>query len=123
MLERGAQSYQWKLNHISNINSIYFVSGFRMIGKRGKHNLNYLIVPFTLMVRRSPLILFLVTLHCAIRIHLDLCHLHCVTGPEILTGTGTGTKAGTRNMTGTGPGPGLVRDRDWDRDRERVLDQ
>ena len=31
--------------------------------------------------------------------------MHCVMGPEILTGTGT--KVGTRNMTGPGPGPRL----------------
>ena len=31
------------------------------------------------------------------------CSYHCVTGPEIFTGTGT--KAGTRNMMGTGPEP------------------
>ena len=47
--------------------------------------------------------------------------IHCVTGPEILTGTGT--KAGNRNMTGPGPvlRPGSEIRQDRDRDQEPGL--
>ena len=54
------------------------------------------------------------------------CPEHCVTGPELLTGTGTETKAGPEiwRDRDQGPGPGLVQDRDhdWDRDRVRERD-